>query len=64
MKITINKDICFKSGQCFFLHRDLMKEGIDNYPEVLVDDLPADKRDEAIQMAQECPSGAIAVVDQ
>ena len=64
MKIVIDKDICFKTGQCFFLHKDLMQEGIDNYPESLVeDDVPEDKLEDAMKMAQACPSGAISLRD-
>ena len=64
MKIVIYKDICFKTGQCFFLHKDLMQEGIDNYPESLVEgDVPEDKLEDAMKMAQACPSGAISLRD-
>jgi ferredoxin len=64
MKIVIDKDICFKTGQCFFLHKDLMQEGIDNYPESLVEgDVPEDKLEDAMKMAQACPSGAISLRD-
>ena len=62
MKITINKDICFKTGQCFYLHKELMQEGLDNYPELLVDDIPPELEDAAIEMAQACPSGALGIV--
>ena len=62
MKINIDKDICFKTGQCFFLHKDLMQEGIDNYPESLISgEIPEDKLEEAMKMAQACPSGALSV---
>jgi ferredoxin len=64
MKIVIDKDICFKTGQCFFLHKDLMQEGIDNYPESLIEgDVPEDKLEDATKMAQACPSGAISLRD-
>ena len=64
MKINIDKDICFKTGQCFFLHKDLMQEGIDNYPESLISgEIPEDKVEEAMKMAQACPSGALSVRD-
>ena len=64
MKINIDKDICFKTGQCFFLHKDLMQEGIDNYPESLISgEIPEDKVEESMKMAQACPSGALSVRD-
>ncbi|TDI62699.1 MAG: hypothetical protein E2O92_00675 [Alphaproteobacteria bacterium] len=64
MKITIDKDICFKTGQCFFLHKELMREGLDNYPEALISgDIPQDRLEEAMKMAQACPSGALSLRD-
>jgi ferredoxin len=63
MKIAIDKDICFKTGQCFFLHKDLMQEGLDNYPEPLVVEVPEDKLADATAMAQACPSGALSLRD-
>ena len=64
MKIAIDKDICFKTGQCFFLHKDIMQEGLDNYPDPLITgDVPEDKLEEAMQMTQACPSGALSLQD-
>ena len=61
MKIVVNKDICFKTGQCYFLHRELIEEGIDNYPAPLVDQVPEDKLEEAMEMVRACPSGALSI---
>ncbi len=61
MKIIIDKDNCYKSGQCFFKHPHLVKEGPDNYPELLHADVPDGAEADARAMMAACPSKSISL---
>ena len=64
MKVEVDKDKCFMSGECYYNHPELFKMGEDGYPVVLVDDISDDATtmrkhaDEAIEV---CPAVAISI---
>lgn len=62
MKVKVDKDKCYMSGECYYNHPELFKMGEDGYPVVLVDDIGDDAMrkhaDEAIEV---CPAVAISI---
>jgi ferredoxin len=62
MKVKIDKDKCYMSGECYYNHPELFEMGEDGYPVVLVDDIDNDAMrkhaDEAIEV---CPAVAISI---
>ncbi len=62
MKVKIDKDKCYMSGECYYNHPELFEMGEDGYPVVLVDDISDDAMrkhaDEAIEV---CPAVAISI---
>jgi len=62
MKVKIDKDKCYMSGECYYNHPELFEMGEDGYPVVLVDDINDDAMrkhaDEAIEV---CPAVAISI---
>jgi ferredoxin len=55
----VDRKACLKSGQCTYLHPELFVEGPDGYPEVLVDEVPAESREAAEDAVDVCPASAI-----
>lgn len=64
MKLVIDRKACLKSGQCTYAHPDLLREGADGYPEVLVSPVPGERMAEAEDAVEMCPAGAISLVDE
>lgn len=62
MKVKVDREKCFMSGECYYNHPELFKMGDDGFPIVLVDDITDDEMkrhaDEAIQV---CPAVAISL---
>jgi len=62
VKVKIDKDKCYMSGECYYNHPELFEMGEDGYPVVLVDDISDDAMrkhaDEAIEV---CPAVAISI---
>ncbi len=59
MRIQINLRTCRKTGQCYYLHPELVKRGDDDYPVVLVQRPDAALHDQAEDMADICPTASI-----
>ncbi len=65
MKLTliIDRERCYKSGECYYNHPDLLHMGADGFPEVKMTVIASDRaRLEAQQAVEVCPSQAIALV--
>lgn len=63
MKIQIDQDKCFKSGECCYNHPKLFKLGEDGYPVILLDKIEGPENTlEAHQAIEVCPAVAIALV--
>lgn len=60
MKIRIDKEKCYMSGECYYNHPELFKMDDEGYPVVLVDEITGE---EAVRHAKEaievCPAVAI-----
>ncbi len=63
MRLVVNYQKCRKSGQCSYLHAELITADPDGTPRVVVDTLSADLREAAEDVVDLCPSGAIALQD-
>ena len=64
MKVVVDLQKCYKSGECYYNHPELFKMGEEGYPVVLVGDI----QDEALRRHAEeamevCPAVAISLVD-
>lgn len=63
MRLVIDYKKCLKSGQCSYLHAELIKADPDGTPRVIVEKIGDDLRANAEDAVDLCPSGAIALVD-
>ncbi len=62
MKVKIDFEKCYKSGECYYNHPELFKMGEDGFPVVLLDDIADEAMikhaNEAIEV---CPAVAISL---
>ena len=64
MKVKIDFEKCYKSGECYYNHPELFKMGEDGYPVVLVDEIADEAtRKHADQAIEVCPAVAISLED-
>ena len=62
LKLTIDHRRCYKSGECYYNHPELLAAGDDGFPRPLVAVLATERqRSEANQAIEVCPSRAISV---
>jgi ferredoxin len=64
MRLVINYNKCLKSGQCSYLHAELIKADPDGTPRVIVEKIGDDLREAAEDAVDLCPSGAITLQDE
>jgi len=62
MRLTINHDLCLKSGQCAYMQPDLFRLDEGGAPVVLVELLADSDIPKAQDAATMCPAQAIALV--
>ncbi len=62
-KLTIDLTTCKKSGQCYYMQPALVRRGADNLPELAVAEVPANQIDDAQDLVDGCPAGAIDLID-
>jgi ferredoxin len=63
MRLVIDYNKCLKSGQCSYLHAELINADPDGTPRVIVETIGADLRANAEDAVDLCPSGAIALME-
>lgn len=63
MRLVIDYKKCLKSGQCSYLHSELITAGADGTPRVITEQIEESLRDAAEDVVDLCPSGAIALVE-
>ena len=63
MKVTIDLDKCYRSGECYYNHPELFGSNDAGDPELAVKDVTDDHREQAQQAADTCPAQAISVED-
>ncbi len=65
MKIKIDYEKCFKSGECYYNHPELFRMGDDGFPVAVVDEVDAEIDAEMLRHARQalevCPSEAISL---
>ncbi len=61
MKITIDLDKCYRSGECYYNHPELFEMGEEGEPLIRVKDVTGDLALHAEQAAEVCPAAAIVV---
>ncbi len=61
MKVKIDHEKCYKSGECYYNHPELFRMGDEGFPVVLVDELDEQMIRHARDALEVCPSVAISV---
>lgn len=61
MKIKIDLEKCYRSGECYYNHPELFEMGEDGEPVIKVRDVTGDLELHAEQAAEVCPAAAITV---
>ena len=62
MKVRVDLQKCYKSGECYYNHPELFKMGEEGYPVVLVDELSnAEQQRHAEQAIEVCPAVALSL---
>lgn len=64
MRLVIDYNKCLKSGQCSYLHAELIKADADGTPRVIVEKINDDLHADAEDAVDLCPSGAIVLVEE
>jgi ferredoxin len=64
MRLTVDRNVCMRSGQCSYLHPELFREDDDGFPIVLVEHPEGEQLAAAEDAAELCPSGAIRLVEE
>ncbi len=63
-KVVVDRSICLKAGQCYYLQPSIFKADSEGWPDILVEFPETDEAIEAAEDAAEiCPSGAIEIED-
>ena len=63
-KVVVDRAICLKAGQCYYLQPSIFKADSQGWPDILVEFPESDEDLESAEDAAEiCPSGAIVVED-
>ncbi len=64
MKIKMDREKCYMSGECYYNHPELFKMDDDGYPVVLIDEVTDDAmRKHLLEAAEVCPAAAISIED-
>lgn len=63
MKVQVDRSRCTKAGECYYNHPALFRVGDDQYPVVIVDEVPPELEWEAHGAAEVCPVQAITVIE-
>ena len=59
MKLKVNKDICIGCGACQAVCPDAFEIDDDGLAKVILDEIPSDLQDDAIDAKEGCPVSAI-----
>jgi len=63
MRLRIDLKSCAKSGQCYYMHPELVRRADGNLPELIAEHVPESLRVDAETLADICPTGSIQVLD-
>jgi ferredoxin len=65
LRLRVDTRRCYKSGECYYNHPELLAAGEDGYPRVLAPRLETDRqRHEAQQAVEVCPAQALSLVEE
>lgn len=64
MRLVIDYRKCLKSGQCSYLHAELIAADPDGTPRVITERIGEDLRAAAEDAVDLCPSGAISLMQE
>ena len=59
MKIKVNQEACIGCGACTSVAEDLFEMNDDGFSTAKVEEVPADKEQQAKDAMETCPTGAI-----
>lgn len=59
MKILVDKEKCFMSGECYYNHPELFKMDSEGYPEVIKSPLTRELVKHAEEAVEVCPAVAL-----
>ena len=59
MKIKVNQDACIGCGACLAISEDLFEMNEDGLSQAKVSEVPEDKKEQANEAVESCPTGAI-----
>jgi len=64
MKVRVNREKCYLSGECYYNHPELFRMDEEGYPVILVDEINNDEMERHAREAVEvCPAVAISLED-
>ena len=64
MKVKVDKEKCYMSGECYYNHPELFKMDDEGYPIVLVDEITDETmKKHAAEAVEVCPAVAISLED-
>ena len=63
MKIVVDKSRCSSIGLCEATAPDIFEVGPDGVLNILMDDVPADRRLDLEQACENCPTQALSIED-
>jgi ferredoxin len=63
VRVHADREICIQAGNCVMVADSLFDQDDDGIVVVLVDDIPADEADKAVEAVKLCPSQALTIVD-
>ncbi len=60
MKVNVNQEACIGCGACVAIAEDLFEINENGLSQAKVAEVPEDKKDQANEAVESCPTGAIA----
>lgn len=61
MKPNVNKDVCIGCGACQAIAENIFEIDSDGLAKAIVDEVPEEDKENAIEASESCPTGAISV---
>ncbi len=62
-KVVVDRALCLKAGQCYYLQPGVFKADSQGWPDILIEHPEGADLEAAEDAAEICPSGAITIED-
>lgn len=62
-KVVVDRAICLKAGQCYYLQPSVFRADSQGWPEIVVEHPEGGELEAAEDAVEICPSGAITIED-